>query len=321
MNHLFIINPQCGQKNHATTLKKKIDTIHTVMQPRNEPYFIEQTSAPLDAQSIARRYCEQSTDPLRIYVYGGDGTLNEVINGVSGFDHVAVSLIPCGKNNNFIKVFGSSSSRFAELTNLLDSPQLALDLIDCNGRLGCNVASIGVDVALIAAEKRNRHRTRFRKHLHALRSLCKVILHTPPTAYHVTLDSLHLEDSFSLITCLNGRCYGNEFTPISSTTPNDHLLNFVLMKRAPRLQLIALLYQYFYGSRDYASETPTFFVLHQGYSLEVSSQTPMTAQLDGELLSDTRFCFRLSDKKLNFFYPRGATVLPSLAIRPNVSEY
>ena len=49
---------------------------------------------------------------MRIYACGGDGTLNEVVNGAAGFDNAAVTCVPKGTGNDFLKLFGP---RFREL--------------------------------------------------------------------------------------------------------------------------------------------------------------------------------------------------------------
>ncbi len=57
-------------------------------------------------------------EPVRIWACGGDGTLNEVVNGAAGFDNAAVTCVPKGTGNDFLKLFGP---RFRELFNDLEA--------------------------------------------------------------------------------------------------------------------------------------------------------------------------------------------------------
>ena len=68
--------------------------IKTAMADRNEPWEVMLTKGSGDAETLSRAWAEQSSDPLRIYAMGGDGTLNEVVNGVVGHDHVSQDLWP-----------------------------------------------------------------------------------------------------------------------------------------------------------------------------------------------------------------------------------
>ena len=54
------------------------------------------------AEEIARRLVS-SGEEVRLYACGGDGTLNEVVNGAAGFDNAAVTCIPIGTGNDFLK--------------------------------------------------------------------------------------------------------------------------------------------------------------------------------------------------------------------------
>jgi diacylglycerol kinase (ATP) len=63
------------------------------------------TSGPGDAISMARRAAEQGYDV--VCAMGGDGTVNEVINGIAGTG-AALAVIPVGTGNDFCGLLGSS---------------------------------------------------------------------------------------------------------------------------------------------------------------------------------------------------------------------
>ena len=94
------------------------------------------------------RAAAEQGEPLRVYACGGDGTLNEAVNGAAGYAHVAVTHYPMGSGNDFLRMFGPDACRFYDLKELLDGPQTPMDLIECNGRLALNVCSIGFDARI-----------------------------------------------------------------------------------------------------------------------------------------------------------------------------
>lgn len=309
MRHLFIINPVAGKHNTPKTLQKRKDYIESVMAPRGEPFDIQVTVGPGDAEAMVREYAETYLEPLRIYVYGGDGTLNEVVNGAAGYDHAAVTVCPCGSGNDFVKIFRSDVPRFMDLKQLVDGTDVYFDLIECNGRLGLNVASLGLD-ARVGIEM-----THFKNlplvsgpGAYILSTISNVIkgIHRP---YHVEVDGKPMDGNFTMFCICNGRYYGGSFNPSAKAVPNDGLLDFIIVKAVNRLTVAMLIQKY---ATAKCEELPEYILMSRGRSLKVVCEEEAQAQLDGEPLTGKEFEFRLSDKKLHFFYPKGATFLPAI---------
>ncbi len=145
VRHLFIINPAAGKHMDTVGIQKEIKT---AMADRNEPWEVMLTKGSGDAEAISHAWAEQSSDPLRIYAMGGDGTLNEVVNGVVGCDHVSVGCCPLGSGNDFVKTFGRENWRFRDLRSLVEARPHTMDLIECNGRYAINVCSVGFDARI-----------------------------------------------------------------------------------------------------------------------------------------------------------------------------
>ena len=95
-----------------------------------------------------------SGEPLRFYACGGDGTVNEVANGIIGYDNAAMSVIPVGTGNDFLKNFGDDLDKFRDAENLWDGPQFPMDAIDVNGRVALTIACSGID-ARVARDVHN----------------------------------------------------------------------------------------------------------------------------------------------------------------------
>ena len=143
MKHLFIVNPAAGKAGNENELLDQIQELDLDCE-------VVHTQHQEGACEIARAAAQRG-EPLRIYACGGDGTLNEVINGAAGFDHVAVTNVPLGTGNDFLKIFGpENKEKFAQLEELSRGPQVALDLMECNGKLGVDIFCAGVDARIAA---------------------------------------------------------------------------------------------------------------------------------------------------------------------------
>ena len=147
MRHIFIINPHAGKKKSTRLLEQNIKALDVFP----ETIFTKQAG---DARRIARTAAESGGE-VRLYACGGDGTLNEVVNGAAGFPNAAVTNVPMGTGNDFLKIFGKDArERFLDLPALAAGPQAAMDLIDCNGHLGIDIVCTGVDARIAAGKDR-----------------------------------------------------------------------------------------------------------------------------------------------------------------------
>ena len=141
MRHVFIINPTAGKHDSTAELMGMAKNLAARHGLETECVLTKQ---PGHAAETARALA-QSGGLVRLYACGGDGTINEVANGIAGAENAAMTCIPVGTGNDFLKNFGEMGRLFSEAENLWDGPQISLDAIDCNGRLALTVACSGLD--------------------------------------------------------------------------------------------------------------------------------------------------------------------------------
>ena len=241
---------------------------------------------------------------MRLYACGGDGTLNEVVNAAAGFDNAAVTNVPKGTGNDFLKLFGPTyRTAFSDLAALASGPQAAFDLMDCNGRLGIDVCCAGVD-ARIAADVHKYKALPFLNGMAAYSaSLVVNVLFkglSRPTVIRAGDAVLYGE---STIICIcNGRHYGGGFMPVGDAQPDDGVLDMVVVPRVGRLTFFRLLGAYATGRYREHPEVISHF---HGTAFSFSSPQELTAVVDGEVLRSKAFTVSLSPKKVWFFYPAG----------------
>ena len=300
MRHLFIMNPHAGKYDRSQEMLEKV---RFTMAGRREKWEAVRTTGPGHAVALVEEAAQRG-DPLRVYACGGDGTLNEVVNGAAGREHVAVTHCPMGSGNDFLRMFGQDAGRFRQLDQLLDTPQTAMDLINCNGRYSLNVCSVGFDarIGFGAAD--------FKKlplvsgsaayQLSAVRTIIKGI-HLP---YRVEVDGETMPgERFTLLCACNGRFYGGGFNPSPDAMPDDGLLNFIVIPAVSRLTVAALIQKF---ARGEIGEIPQA-ILRQGREMKIHCDRVSAVNVDGERVDGQELSIALSDKKVQFFYPAGAT--------------
>ena len=118
MRHIFIINPNAGKRDQTARIYDMADRLRDRHGLACECML---TDRPWAAAEMACRLAETGEE-LRLYACGGDGTIHEVANGIAGFSNAAMTAIPTGTGNDFLKNFGADAARFADAENLWDGP-------------------------------------------------------------------------------------------------------------------------------------------------------------------------------------------------------
>ena len=298
MRHLFIINPAAGKRETTPQLEAFLEKL-------SFPHEVAYTRGEGDARRLTQEAVERG-EPVRIYACGGDGTLNEVVNGAAGHSHAAVTNVPKGTGNDFLKIFGPDYRRlFYDLERLAVGPQVPFDLIDCNGHLGIDVVCAGVD-ARIAADVHRYKDWWFVSGIGAyiLSLLENILFKGIARPITVRMGDIRWEDRPACLLCVcNGRHYGGGFMPVGEAMPDDGVLDMLLVKKVGLLTFLRLVGRYAKGLyRQY----PELILEFHGQEASFSAQEPITVVVDGEVMRDTAFTVRLSEKKVNFFYPAGA---------------
>ena len=301
MIHLFIINPAAGKKESTARLEHMLEEL-TV------PHEVVYTKEAGDAQVIARQEAEKG-EPIRIYACGGDGTLNEVVNGAAGYDHVAITCVPKGTGNDFLKIFGPEyRTLFYDLEALSQGPQTPFDLIDCNGKLGIDVVCTGLDARIGAGVHRYKG-WRFVSGMGAyVLSLLENVLFKGLSTPTKGKMGDHVWDGETTLLCVcNGRHYGGGFNPVPEAMPDDGVLDMLLIPKVGLLTVARVIGKYAKGQYK---QVPDLVVEHHGQEVTITSPEEMVTAVDGEVLRSKEFVIRLSEKKVNFFYPANAAYLP-----------
>lgn len=308
MKHLFIINGlACRDRKRRRTFDRLMHDIDRLQGDIEVQY----TQLPeWNAERLARDAAE-SGQPVRLYACGGDGTLNEVVCGAAGHDNAAVTNVPLGTGNDFIKIFGKRYQElFSDLPALMEGPQTAFDLMDCNGRLGLDVVCAGVD-ARVAADV-----DRFKAlpvvsgvGSYVLSLFNNVLFHDICRPMRVEMGGRSFSGPTAIVCICNGRHYGGGFMPVGEAMPDDGVLDMLVVPYVSRATFLRLLGEYSTGK--YKNHPDVISDFH-GQSISFSSLdgSDVTAVVDGEVMRAPAFTVKLSERKVNFFYPNGADYTP-----------
>lgn len=149
MIHLFILNPFAGTKDSTPQLKNEIEALN------RDDVVIEYTKCAGDAEAIARRYAQKGEE-LRVYACGGDGTANEALHGLLGFQNVALGVIPVGTGNDYVRSLPAPKEDFLDIRKMVNGGTVTVDLLKCEDRCALNVISVGYDCEVADRAQKNK---------------------------------------------------------------------------------------------------------------------------------------------------------------------
>ncbi len=303
MRHLFIVNPAAGSYNRTDEYSQ---VIHKICRARRLDYTILVSTAPGEAIRISRKAAELAAArgaQLRIYACGGDGTLNEVVTGVMGYDNVAVTVYSGGSGNDFVKIFDEPKA-FFDLNRLLDAEETFFDLIRCNDDYALNICSVGLDARIGTDITRFKRRPLFRGSRAYIASTVVNVVQGISDHYVVELNGERFDEEFTLVCVCNGRFYGGGFNPVPEAEPDDGKLEVLLAKKVSLAEVATLIGKYKNGGyRD----IPDKIVYRQTDSLRIICDKPAVINLDGERRVARTIEISLAKEKVRFFYPKGLT--------------
>ena len=228
--------------------------------------------------------------------------------GAAGYANAAVTHYPMGSGNDFIRMFGPDAGRFQDLPALLEGPQAPADLIDCNGMLGIDIVCVGLDSRIaVDKDKYNALPLVTGMGAYILALLANVMFKSIAQPTAVECGDLHFEGETTIVCVCSGRYYGGGFMPVGDNMPDDGVLETLVIPKVSRATFFRLVGRYAQGKyRDY----PDLIWYRQGETVTIKGQDELVAVVDGEPVRAKELVIRLSEKKVNFFYPAGMAYDP-----------
>ncbi len=216
MRAVLIVNP-----NATSTTPAGRDLLAHALESRVELSVVH-TDHRGHAIEIGRDAARDGIDV--VIVHGGDGTVNEVVNGILGEcgaglpagQAPAVGVVPGGSANVFARALGISSDPIVATNQLVDlltayrggTPWRRIGLMDCGERWAVFTAGMGVDGAVVAAVEAQREKGR---KVTAARYIRVAVREVLASARREPMLTLHLPDRDAIT--------GVHFAFVSNSSP------------------------------------------------------------------------------------------------------
>ena len=254
--HIFIINPKAGNG-------KGIELIPRLNEIEEKIIYVtkEKGDATKFLLDVASKYPNSV-----VYSIGGDGTLNEVVNGI--YDtNCSLHIVPFGSGNDYHRI----------IKNIYEDK---VDIGDVNGRKFINIASIGIDADIV--DEVNKDTNNFFKYQ---RNIIKQLISYKKKGISIA----EKQKLINIFTVCKGKYYGNGVPINPNYNLNNHLFNLIEASNISNLEMLKCFLQIFQGKHlDYPKVNISCVT-----NLQINSRLPILCNVDGEVFQDTSFNFKL----------------------------
>lgn len=241
--------------------RQRIPEIETELINHNLNFDIVQTGYPLHATDIARQAAADDYDV--IVAAGGDGTSNEVLNGLMLAKHdtgkqPVMGILTAGSGNDFAYSMGIPDRLDEGVSILAKAERRTIDVglvrtdLNPEGRYFGNAIGIGFDaVGSLVADKYKRL-PGFISYL--LASFETIFFHFNAPEMKIELDDETITQRALMVSIMNGTRIGGGFLVAPEGNPDDGLLDLCIVGSVSRPRAIQILFQVtggkHYGSKD-----------------------------------------------------------------------
>jgi diacylglycerol kinase (ATP) len=238
-------------------------------------YDLERTLGSDHVTNQTRRAIS-SGDFNLIVAAGGDGTINQVVNGMVG-SNIPLAVIPCGTGNDFAGMIGMPTDIEAALNQVLNGSTIFIDLGKVNDRYFINSVGAGFD-GQVGYNVNQGFRFLRGKMVYIL-SIFKTILSYSGHYVRLTIDGHREEFQALLIAVNNSVSYGGGLKITPQALIDDGYLAICTARMMNPLEICKNLPKLVNGTHGNLSKIK----LTQAKTVLLESETPLYCQIDGEI--------------------------------------
>lgn len=262
------------------------------------------TRGPGDATSLARQAAEDGYDQL--FVAGGDGTLNEVLNGVAqvpgGWDAVTFGVIPLGTGNDFATAVGIPGDIEGAIQALVGGIPAAVDMGCLNDAVYFVNVSAGGFMAEVSDAVTPRLKT-FAGKLAYLIGGAQVLLEYEPVRVRIT-GPIDVEMALHTFAVCNSPLVGGGRLIAPAAKLDDGLADVCLIEAMSTIDFLRLLTRVSNGEHVNDERVKYF----RASEVELTFDRTITVNTDGQVLETNACRYRMLRHAARFLVPSTANL-------------
>jgi diacylglycerol kinase (ATP) len=236
MDIRVIVNPAAGTARD----REPLDDVQRLLVEQGHRVEVTETAGQGDAERLARAAASSRADV--VVAAGGDGTLNEVLNGVAaaveGLARCAIGILPAGTGNDFARALGITDAAVA-VAALVAGQIRNVDVVSLDDRLFLNASAGG-----FTAETSANVTSDMKKAVGPLAYLiggARAFFEHEPVPARIEAEGRQLDAELQLFAVCNGAYIGGGHQLAPDARPDDGLMEVCLVKASSTLDFLTLL--------------------------------------------------------------------------------
>jgi diacylglycerol kinase (ATP) len=300
MRSMLIVNPASGPWD----VRRELPAVLTHLEANGWRPALHQTERPGEATQLAQQARDQGLDA--VFVVGGDGTINEVINGLAE-SQVALGVLPGGTANAWAKALGLPTRSPRHWLPLVDSVKALvpgttcrIDLGKANGRYFLQWTGIGLDAEVTyAMEPRTRRQRRLGVLAYVVAGLTTAA-NLVGTRTRLRIDDQRIYRRSILVVISNSQLYGGVVRIATNARLDDGLLDVDVFAGTGFASALRTVLGVITGLhvRDPRHS------FYRGSTIQVVTDKPMAVHIDGEPFGTTPLQCEVVPRALSILIPQ-----------------
>lgn len=250
---------------------------------KNYPFDIFLTAKSHNGWKITdQNFRESYTD---LVVLGGDGTINEAVNGLK-YDR-PVSIIPCGSGNDFCKNLHLGKTLEEQIQVVDHGIPVKIDLGLCNGRKFVNGVGVGFDGQIVADMEARK--TLLRGPSKYYYFVLRILASYKARIFNYQVDDQRYEKPLILLCIGNGTTFGGSFKLIPDSSLIDGKLDICEISKISPLKRFLNIHRLQRGTHGVLKAVK----FHQAETIKIEENPSLFAHIDGEFFGNPPFEFKV----------------------------
>lgn len=304
---IFLINPMAGKGNDIENFK---NIITETAQKLGRDYEIYVTKAPCDAEEYVRIKCSETTEPIACIACGGDGTFNEVVNGVYGYENAIAGVFPSGTGNDFCRNFPDAD--FKDISAQFNGIVKECDVICYKGIINgkevtkycANMFNVGFDCNVADTTAKLKKYPLIKGPLAYFLSIFVMLIKKKGADIRLEIDGKEIHNGKLLLTAIaNGKCCGGGIKSNPYAITDDGLMDVNIIKDIPRYLFIPCLPKYMKGTLFDTDKYAHIASAIQCKNVVIIPNSKLRLCVDGEIYDAEKIEFSIISKGIKFLIP------------------
>ncbi len=294
---LIIANPAAG----ANKASKIIPLTEEILKKKGIEYVLEITQCKGDEIGIAREGIKRGFK--LIAALGGDGTVNQVVNGIVG-SGVTLGVIPAGTGSDLVKTLNIPVKTEDAVDVLLNGKERLIDIGEIKGkawkesRYFINIAGIGIDA--VTVKELEYAKTIFKGKPAYFYALFRALKKYRGLTLKIKMKDINISVFAYLTAVANGKFFGGGFKITPDADTGDGLFDICVVEKAGIIKTLLNLTKVIKGTHAKIPEVRMF----RADKVIISSDCLMPVEIDGEVGGeDAEFSFKINSKALKVMIP------------------